>query len=72
VAAVAIAATAALDFVAASLRAARKFSREVDASVGNVAIPIAKCTDLTAGAIERLSGPASSPGPHGQDLQDAP
>ena len=28
--------------------------------------------DLTAAAIERLGGPASRPGPHRQDLRDAP
>src|SRR5260221_6255193 len=33
---------------------------------------LAHIADLTAGAIERLSGPASSPGANGQDLQDAP
>ncbi len=33
---------------------------------------LAHIADMAAGAIERLSGPASSPGPHGQDLQDAP
>ena len=32
---------------------------------------LARIADLTAGAIERLSGPPSHPGPHRQDLQDA-
>jgi GAF domain-containing protein len=33
---------------------------------------LAHIADLTAAAIDRLSGPASRPGPHRQDLRDAP
>jgi GAF domain-containing protein len=33
---------------------------------------LAHIADLTAAAIERLSGPASHPGPRRQDLRDAP